>query len=343
MQRPKRGSAVLGAIVGAGAVLMLAALHVGSIASAPLPRTAVAAPVAHDGASAAGLPRPALEPPASADASSVASALPSDASASRSAAQPPAAPAPSPAQDLVFDDYYVHVPPGVASPAPVLVALHGMGGDGRRMCDTVRAWSDQEGWVLVGPTFAYGDWTDPGAVASEGPRFLPRLAQILDELPATIGNPVQPRIALYGFSRGAQLAARFAMLYPDRVRGAVVMSGGTYTLPLRDTTVSGSVQPLPYPFGVADVRQRFGRDADLDALRGVPFWIGVGADDNDPTAVPAQWSPYIGNTRVERARRLAEALRSLQVPVQETEFPGLGHDIGNAEHDQALAWVRSLP
>ena len=49
------------------------------------------------------------------------------------------------------------------------------------------------------------------------------------------------------------------------------------------------------------------------------------------------WAP----TRLERARRFAAMLQSLQVPVQETEFPGLGHEIGDAERDEALAWVRS--
>jgi predicted esterase len=255
-------------------------------------------------------------------------------------AAPSAAPAASePAQDLTFDDYYVHVPAGIKDPAPVLVALHGMGGDGRSSCDGVRPWADRQGWVLVGPTFAYGDWTNPMEVAREGPRFLPRLATILDELPERIGHPVQPRAALYGFSRGAQLAERFALLYPDRVSAAVLMSAGTFTLPLPETTVDGQTRQLLYPLGVADVGGRFGRDVDLNAFRQVPFWVAVGAEDSDPSAVPAQWSPYLGNTRVERARQFAAILRGLGVSVQETEFPGLGHDIGNSEHDQALAWI----
>jgi predicted esterase len=255
----------------------------------------------------------------------------------------PAAPsstaASEPAQDLTFGDYYIHVPAGIKDPAPVLVALHGIGGDGRSSCDGVRAWADRQGWVLVGPTFAYGDWTNPDAVAGESPRLLPRLAAILDELPERIGHPVESRVALYGFSRGAQLAERFALLYPGRVRAAVLMSAGTYTLPLPEATVDGRTRSLPYPLGVADVAGRFGRDVDLNTFRRVPFWVGVGSEDNDPNAVPAQWTPYLGNTRVERARQFAAILRGLGVSVQQTEFPGLGHEIGDSEHDQALAWI----
>src|SRR5215210_3736099 len=113
----------------------------------------------------------------------------------------PVPPAPALAQDFTAGDYYIHVPAGVREPAPVLVALHGMGGDGHGACDGVRAWADQEGWILVGPTFAYGDWTNPDEVAREEPRWLPRLAQILDELPDRIGHPVQSQVVLYGFSR----------------------------------------------------------------------------------------------------------------------------------------------
>jgi predicted esterase len=329
---------------GLGALVAAAAAVAGLAGPTPAPPAAVAAPAARDGVSAAVLARPALDAPAPANDPPVAIVVVPAASGEAAAApQPAAAPEPSPAQDLVFDDYYVHVPPGVKDPAPVLVALHGMGADGRSMCDSVRAWSDREGWVLVGPTFSYGDWTDPSVVAAEGPRTLPRIAKILDDLPATIGHPVQSKVVLYGFSRGAQTAERFAMMYPDRVRGAVLMSAGTYTLPLRETSVDGRAQRLNYPFGIADVQRRYGRDVDVGALRNVPFWIGVGSEDNDPNAVPTQWSPYLGNTRVERAQRLAATLRDLQVSVQETEFPGLGHDISPAEHDQALAWVRTLP
>jgi predicted esterase len=314
--------------VGLGVALMSLALAL----------TVVAPPPAHGAADAA--------PPAAV----LAQAAPPNA-ANRSAtimraenAAPPAAPAAAAesAHDFTADDYYVHVPAGVKDYAPVLVALHGMGGDGPGACDGVRAWADQEGWILVGPTFAYGDWTSPDQVAREEPRFLPRLAQILDELPDRVGHPVQPQVVLYGFSRGAQLAERFTLLYPERVKATVVMSAGTYTLPLTETRVNGETQTLKYPFGIADSEARFGRGVDLDAVRRVPFWVAVGSEDNDPAAVPAQWSPILGATRVERARRFAETLRGLGITVQETEFPGLGHDIGVAEHDQALAWVNSF-
>ncbi len=321
--------------LGLGGVLVSGLLVLGLVGS-PLGRGTAAASAPSDSASAEVVVQSPPAPQAD-------GAAPTTGALAAPATDPSAAAAlPTPAQDFTFDDYYVHVPAGAKDPAPVLVALHGMGGDGPGACDGVHAWADQQGWVLVGPTFDYGNWTDPEEVAREGPHYLPRLAQILDELPDRIGHPVQPQVTLYGFSRGAQLAQRFALLYPERVKAAVIMSAGTYTLPLREAEVNGKTQALKFPFGIADVRARFGQDVDLDAVRHVPFWIAVGAEDNDPSALPPQWSPLLGNTRVERARHFAAILRELQVPVQETEFPGLGHDIGSAEHDQALAWVSSI-
>jgi pimeloyl-ACP methyl ester carboxylesterase len=318
--RPSGASRLVGWL--AGALLLVAILYAGlagvSAAREGGPGTTP------DYTSAGPVARPALDPPAGGPL----------------APDHPAVVAPG--ADYAFDDHFVHVPARLAAPARVLVVLHGMGGAGREMCDSVRAWSDREGWVVVGPTFAYGDWTDPSQVAREEPRLVPRLARILDELPARLGRPLDTRVVLFGFSRGGQVAERFALVYPERVRGVVVLAAGTYTLPLREAIVDGEAVPLRYPFGVADLAERFGRDLDLAALRQVPFWIGVGAADNQP-GLPAPWTPYLGDGRVERARRFAAALEGLGITARVQEFPGVGHELSEGERDAALAFVRALP
>jgi pimeloyl-ACP methyl ester carboxylesterase len=138
------------------------------------------------------------------------------------------------------------------------------------------------------------------------------------------------------------MAHRFAMVYPERVKGVVILAAGTYTLPLREAAVGGETVALRYPLGAADLRERFGRDLDLDALRRVPFWIGVGAEDRG-TGLPALWTPLLGDGRVERAHRFAAALQSQAIPVHVAEFPGVGHDVGEAERDAALGFISTLP
>jgi predicted esterase len=57
--------------------------------------------------------------------------------------------------------------PTAGRPPRVLVALHGIGGDGATFARDLAAAADQNGWVLVAPTIAYGDWMDPAQVANE--------------------------------------------------------------------------------------------------------------------------------------------------------------------------------
>jgi pimeloyl-ACP methyl ester carboxylesterase len=265
-------------------------------------------------------------------------------------AQEPPAPAPDgpgPAlavsRDLVMDEYYVHVPPAASGRLEVLVALHGMGEDGRAFCQSILTRTDRERWVVVAPTFPYGDWTNPSQVATEeSAGFIPRLHAFLATLPARTGLDLEPRVLLYGVSRGAQLAHRYALVYPEETQGVAMLSAGTYTLPLPQIEVDGRRVPLPYPFGTADLRERFGRAPDLTALQQVPFLVGVGGEDRNPAEVPHQWDPYIGATRVERAATFARRLAEIGVPVEFVVFPGVGHAVTDEMRARALDFVAAL-
>jgi predicted esterase len=263
------------------------------------------------------------------------------------AAVPPPAPVLTPlvepGAELTIGDFFVHIPPAFSDHMRVLVALHGMGGRGSDFCQALLARADREGWVVVAPTFAYGDWRDPNQVSNEeSSRFIPRLHDFLLELPERTGLPLEPRVTLYGFSRGAQLAQRFAMIYPEQTLGVAALSAGTYTLPLSRTEVNGQAVTLRYPFGTADVKERFGREFNADALRGIPFWVAVGADDRNSADVPRQWDPYLGNNRVARAEAFAQWLQDNGVRVQLSVFPGVGHAMSDEERMRALDFFASL-
>lgn len=251
-----------------------------------------------------------------------------------------AAPRVQPSENLSVNEFFVHVPPSLQGRLRVLVALHGMGGAGQPFCEALLARTDGEQWLVVAPTYQYGDWRDPYTVTrEESSRFIPRLAQFLSELPARTGLELEPRVVLLGYSRGAQLAQRFAMVYPEQTRAVAAISAGTYTLPLSTLEVEGRTVRLPYPFGVADLRERFGREFHAAALRDIPFWIGVGANDNNPADVPRQWDPYLGTTRVERAQAFARQLAELGAPVQLTIFEGLDHAVSDEVRLKALDFL----
>jgi predicted esterase len=255
---------------------------------------------------------------------------------------PTASPPVAPGSDLVIGDYFVHVPHVVGGRLEVLVALHGMGGAGPSFVQALEERADRQRWLLVAPTYAYGDWRDPGLVAGEGTRLIPQLHDFLVALPARTGLDLAPRVVIYGFSRGAQMAHRFAMIYPEQTLGVAAISAGTYTLPLAEMTVNGQRVPLRFPFGVADLRQRFGRAFDVAALQPVRFWVAVGGEDRNPDEVPRQWDPYVGHTRVERAEQFVQRLTDAGLSAELAVFPGVGHELTDEMRARALDFIGAL-
>jgi predicted esterase len=316
------------------------------------PPAAVAAPAA-----ASSVTAPASAPVASAPAPVDSAPAPAPAQAVNTAASVASAPAASvperpgaseaqtatrvaPSSDLSFGDFYVHVPLSVEGRLKVVVALHGIGGEGRQFCDAILARAEREGWVVVAPTYAYGDWRDPNQVArEESARLLPQLRDFLQELPARTGLDLEPKAALLGFSRGAQLAQRFAIAYPELTQSVVAFSAGSYTLPMSQTRVQNRAVRLAYPFGTADLNDRFGRPFDSAALQRIPFLVGVGADDRNPGDLPRQWDPYIGNNRVARAEAFTQRLTDIGVPAELALFPGVGHALTDPMRARALDFI----
>jgi pimeloyl-ACP methyl ester carboxylesterase len=140
-----------------------------------------------------------------------------------------------------------------------------------------------------------------------------------------------------GFSRGAQLAHRFAEAYPDRTRAAVVMSAGSYTVPSR---LDAQGQPLPFPFGMADLEARSGHPFEAKALGAVLFWVAVGGKDNNPRDVPRQWDALVGTNRVERAGSFVRLLEAAGVPASLHVYPNAGHEVSGEMLRGALEFLR---
>ena len=251
-----------------------------------------------------------------------------------------------PAYTLSDPALFVYVPSNadLHQPVQVLVAMHGMGGNGKEFCQSLIASAERNGWIVVAPTFRYQDYMNPALVLQDDLSFLPRLKATLDDLPRRTGLATRDRVLLYGHSRGAQAVHRFATYYPERTLGVVAMSAGSYTLPLA-TTVNGTggrARQLSLPYGVADLRARLGRDFDVEAFKRVRFQIEVGGQDGNPNETPRAWDPYLGRSRVDRARAYTKALHDLGVPATLTVYPEAGHGISPQMHDDALAFLQQV-
>ena len=116
----------------------------------------------------------------------------------------------------------VFVPPAYdpREPSPMLLLLHGAGGDGRGMVDQWRAFAEQAGFLLLAPT---------DQVGSGGYTFEPR--ERLAALAALRWfrrrfNVDEDRVHLSGISRGGHLGWDLAARYPDRWASFAPMIGG---------------------------------------------------------------------------------------------------------------------
>jgi pimeloyl-ACP methyl ester carboxylesterase len=225
-------------------------------------------------------------------------------------------------------------------PIQVLVALHGMGGSGDQLASQLVAHADRNHWLLVAPTIEYGDWTDPAQIAREEPVLIDWLTTYLDQLPEVTGVQTRPRILLMGYSRGAQLAHRFALFHPERILAVAAVGAGTYTLPFERNEDGKAIR---FPFGISDMGtisgQPFSRTRFIEDTH---FWLGVGSEDNNPNDLPRAWDQYIGTTRVQRARAFQEALHQLGAHSVLVAFRGERHVLSPDMANSACNFLRGL-
>jgi len=249
--------------------------------------------------------------------------------------------APTPATaDSGNAPYTLYIPPKHPSgPLWVLVTLHGFGENGVAFSKPFQQIADTNGWVLVSPTFDYTSLEDPLKTRTDDIRFAQDLSQILTQLPQQTGLKLQSRALILGFSRGGSMAERFALIHPEQVQAVAALSGGAYTLPQPCLVKDGHSEPLPLPLGTADIQTWTGHPLDTAAFKRIPFWLSVGADDDQARYLPSQYDVMIGDTRVQRGFALQRALNNFGVSAQFTIFPGLAHVLNPAVITQSTAFL----
>lgn len=222
-------------------------------------------------------------------------------------------------------DLYIHLPPQVnrKQPLRVVLILHGVNARGEALAEALSNETDRFNWVIVAPNLPYRDYMEPKILMDDDLKITKMLIDTLDALPARLNLTLHPRTLVFGFSRGAQLAHRLAMMYPERVESVATVAAGTYTLPVE----SDGVKRLPFPFGIGDLDKLIGRTFDWTNFKKISFWVAVGERDNVATEVPRQFDPYQGANRVDRARAFERALRAIGVDVKLMIYPNTGHEV----------------
>ena len=253
-------------------------------------------------------------------------------------------PTPTPAKLPAFNTYelYIHLPPDAAKQAPlhVVVALHGMGGNGETFARPLIQASDQNGWVLIAPTIPYRDHMNPKTVLDDDIQYTQMLHTTIETLAERLGLRLQPQVTLFGFSRGAQLAHRFAFFFPDHTRSVVAISAGAYTLPVVRVGPNDTGPELKLPYGISDFESTFHYPLNFSDLRKLSFYVAVGADDNRPGEVPREFDLYVGKDRVERAKIFSDKLKSLGVETRLAIFPNTGHEVTADMRRETITFIR---
>ena len=135
---------------------------------------------------------------------------------------------------------YYDLRPAPASPAPLLIALHGYGANKRQMMREARLMALEgfaiasvqgfhqhirEPWEQGGPLrFGFGWLTNfrpEESVAVHHQALLDLIAQLVQE---GVADPT--RIFLLGFSQSCALNYRFAFTHPEKLRGVIGICGG---------------------------------------------------------------------------------------------------------------------
>ena len=246
-----------------------------------------------------------------------------------------------PSQPLTDKELYVHLPPqaGPQKPLRVLLVLHGMGGSGEIFSQSLLRDADRNNWVLIAPTFQYQNYLDPKLLMDDDIQLSKRILDTLDVLPKRLNLQLRQHILIYGFSRGAQLAHRFAYFYPDRVESVVTLSAGAYTLPTEKQATDEGLQVLPFPYGIGDLQECIGKPVNWQALKKISFWIGVGAQDDQASDVSRAFDQYGGKTRIERAKTFQQALQTIGIDTHLTIFPDSTHEVTSQMRVSALQFL----
>jgi polyhydroxybutyrate depolymerase len=195
--------------------------------------------------------------------------------------------------------YRVHVPPVLPLGAPLVIQLHGGGGNGAGLDRVTRFFdlADRERFAVASPNGVDHRWHDgrtrrePAARQTEEPvDDVGFLAALIDCVAGWL--PIdRRRVYVAGISNGAMMAARLANEIPDRiaafgqVAGTVAEDAPTWWHPARPVPViqvHGTADPIvPYQGGAVRTRRRGG--PDRGRVLGVEEWVALVAAHNGAT------------------------------------------------------------
>lgn len=212
---------------------------------------------------------------------------------------------------------------------PLVVAIHGTGRDATRLRNEFIEFAEAEQCFVLVPLFpagvgSPGDLNAYKYLVAEDARYDLVLLDMVSELEEAYRVSFDT-FFLTGFSGGGHFTHRFLYAYPERLFGVSIVSPGVVTL---------CDPALPWPAGVGDLEQTFGRPFDAAAVARVPANLIVGDEDTatwEISVAPGHrvYIPEVnaeGVTRIVRLQALADSLRRNGNEVTVDLVPGVAHE-----------------
>lgn len=220
--------------------------------------------------------------------------------------------------------------PSQPSGKPPLLALHGISRNAVELADAFASAAEAAGRIVVVPHLTANTWPVFQRITRKArpDKALLALMATLRTMDPAFTGPMD----VFGFSGGAQLAHRFAMLYPEAVGDLHLGAAGWYTLPDDNVT---------YPYGVGcneDSKapwSRLMRDGLRRFLaRNITVYIGTEDTTRDASLRQNNLLDAVqGKHRIERAQRYVASINENQAALGLPRtasldlLPGCGHDL----------------
>jgi predicted esterase len=123
----------------------------------------------------------------------------------------------------VTPNAYAYVPSAIAAPSPLIILLHGAGGEARSFIDQFKRDADERGIILLSVQSSGRTWAQrkPKDDETDVADIKSAIAQLSASTPVDAS-----RTTVMGFSDGASYALSVGMAYPDLFHSIVAFSPG---------------------------------------------------------------------------------------------------------------------
>ncbi|WP_367716585.1 alpha/beta hydrolase [Nitratireductor sp. GISD-1A_MAKvit] len=212
----------------------------------------------------------------------------------------------------------------------LLVAVHGTARMQFQYREAFAGFGHYNNTVVLAPLFPVGVRGDGDAdgykyILEGDIRYDLVLLSMVAEVEEMLGCRFPP-FMLFGFSGGGHFTHRFLILHPEKLKAVSIGSPGSVTLLDRDRD---------WWVGIRNMRELFGRDLNVPALRAVKVHLAVGGADVETWEIQhreggrryMEGANDAGLTRVDRNNSLRASLEKEGVTVTQDIVPGVAHNM----------------